>query len=799
MTLPQELPPESLRWRCDPASLGFETTDGLAPRDDIIGQERATRAIALGLEIDSVGYNIFITGLVGTGRTTTIKKLLEELDKGTEAPDDLCYVHNFKNPDAPSILRMPAGSGCSFQKAMDRLLENLSQTVPKIFQSESFREQRRRVEEDLREHQKRILKEFEARVKERGFQVVQLQMGFFMRSDLVPVRDGTPIEFKALDELVEKGELSRDEYEQIQEEYRTLTAEMQKVLVDAQRMEEEIGEAIKKLEREAVSPILKGAISRLRDDFGVNERVKTYLDEVLANLTEDLQLFKKKEEEDGPPEVPDPLFQYRINVLVDNTEVRGRPVVVEDNPSYRNLFGTIERGWDPNRQWRTDFTMIKAGSFLRADGGYLVLNAFDVLTEPGVWTTLKRALRNRRLEIRSFDQLLVTSVQSLNPEPVETTTKVVMIGDAYIYGLLFYQDEDFQKIFKIKGDFDSEMTRTDENAGAFARVIKKIVDDEKLLPFDSKGVAGVLEYGSRLAESQRKLSTRFTQIKEILVEASYWARKEGKKKVSDADVDRAIREKIHRFRLAEDKLLEHITEGTLLIDTEGAVVGQVNGLAVYDVGDYSFGKPARITATTSIGSDGVVNIEREVEYSGASHDKGVLILSGWLRDRFAQDKPLSMEASICFEQSYGGVDGDSASSTEIYAILSSLSGIPLRQDLAVTGSVNQKGVIQPIGAVNEKIEGFYDVCKARGLTGTQGVLIPPQNVRDLMLRKDVIESVAEGKFHVYPASTIEEGIEILTTVEAGAADPSGRYPEDSVLGRANRRLQQLADTLKAYD
>jgi ATP-dependent Lon protease len=475
-------------------------------------------------------------------------------------------------------------------------------------------------------------------------------------------------------------------------------------------------------------------------------------------------------------------------------------VIIETSPTYRNLFGTIERNVDRmGGMWKTDFTKIKSGSFLRANGGYLVLNALDVFIEPGVWIALKRTLRNRSMEMQSFDPFYLFASSALKPEPIEARVKVVMIGDAYIYETLYYMDEDFKKIFKIKADFDSVMNRNEDSQLQYSTFIRKICQDENLLPFDRTGVAAVIEYGVRLAGRQKKLSTEFHRITDVLREANYWAKKDGSEQVTEKQVDQAIAERIDRLRMIEDKIQEMIDEGIILIDSEGAKVGQVNGLSVYDMGEYAFGKPSRITAKTAMGKTGIINIEREADLSGRTHNKGVLILGGYLRGKYAQDKPLTLTASLAFEQSYSGVDGDSASSTEVYAIVSSLANLPLRQDMAITGSINQNGEIQPIGGVNQKIEGFFDVCRSRGLTGKQGVIIPHQNVGDLMLRKDVVAAVQEGKFHIYPVQTIDQGIEILTGMPAGEKNPDGTYPPATVNGLVDQKLRDLAKKMKEFE
>jgi len=495
---------------------------------------------------------------------------------------------------------------------------------------------------------------------------------------------------------------------------------------------------------------------------------------------------------------PPSFAEYEVNVMVDNSGTQGAPIVEETYPTYRNLFGSVERMMDRSGLWRTDFTKIKEGSLLKANGGYLVINATDALLEPGVWPALKRTLKTKRIEIQAYDPFFLFTTSSIKPEPIEVDVKVIMIGDDLSYRLMYRYDEDFNKIFKAKADFDTVMDRNQATINEYTGFIKKICQEENLKPFDRSSAAAVVEYGARLAGKQKKLSTRFHQISDLVREASYWADEKGSAHVTEKHVDLAIENRIERLNLVEDRIQEMIQDGQIMIDTEGAVVGQVNGLSIFDMGDYAFGRPSRITAKTSMGKAGVINIEREVEMSGPIHSKGVYILSGYLRGKYAQDKPLNMCASLCFEQSYSGVEGDSASSTEIYALLSSLSEVPIRQDIAVTGSVNQRGEVQPIGGVNHKIEGFFAVCKARGLTGSQGVIIPHQNVEDLMIRKNVVLAVQEGEFHIYPVKTVDQGIEILTGMKAGERKADGTYEEGTLNELADKKLKELAENLEKF-
>jgi len=794
----KELSPGELRWTCTDELVPFKTTEECPYCDEIIGQEGALKAIQTGLDIKSLGYNIFITGMVGTGRTTTIKQLLERLKKGERTPNDILYVNNFKHPDEPVLIELPAGRGRLFAEAMGKLIAMLNVNIPALLKSKYYSEQRDQIVEKQQKKQKETLQAFEEEVSEQGFSMIQVQMGLFTRPDLIPVIDGVPTPFPKLDALVKEKKLPKAQVEELKARYEKLTDKLEEVFESLKEIDEETRNLLKNWDEESITPIIKGGVAEVRAELS-NPKVDDYLNQVEENLTKNIDLFKgqKKEEKEG--ENPDAFLEYGVNLLVDNSDLKGAPVIMETNPSYMNLFGSIEFSYSrPFGTGQTDFMKIKAGSFLKANGGFLIINALDAVVEPGVWATLKRTLRNQVFEIQNYAAMFLFSTSRLKPEPISCDVKVVMIGDAYVYNILYSADEDFKKVFKIKAEFDSEMTKTENTAGEYTRFIKKICDDDRLLPFDREGIGAVIEYGTRIAGRQKKISTRFHIIADVVRESSYWAGKEGRKSVGREAVEKAVLERFERVSLIEKKIQEMIQEGTIMIDTEGRVVGQVNGLAVYDMGQFMFGKPSRITARTAMGRAGVINIEREADMSGNTHNKGVLILGGYLRGKYAQDKPFALSASLAFEQSYSGVDGDSASSTEVYAILSSLSQVPLRQDIAVTGSLNQKGEIQPIGGVNEKIEGFFGVCKAKGLTGSQGVIIPRQNVQDLMLRRDVVETVAEGRFHVYPISTIDEGIELLTGIEAGQKKEDGAFEEGTLNSLVDMELQRLAQGWRKY-
>ncbi len=802
----RELPVESLRVDCDLKNLKFKDTDDLNECLDIIGQKKAIGALRLGLDIDSPGYNIFAAGSVGTGRRTAAECMIQETERLKNIPDDKLYVNNFQDPDRPRLIRLPAGRGCEFQKAMDKLLDSLIKSIPEIFESEDYQQQRKEIIEKLQGKGKELLKKLEEDVKKEGFTMTQVQVGPVTRPLLIPIINDKPVNFEELSEMVDKGEFDKEEYEQLQEKSSVLYEKMEEAAKQIRNLEKESGEGIAELNRKIIEPVVEQRIEVVRKKFH-SEKIAEYLNEYKEDILDNLELFQKKKKEQQPQQslaLPsggkesDPYLVYRVNLLIDNKGADKAPVIVETSPNYNNLFGSIDVAPSGYGQWSTDFTKIKAGSLLKADGGFLIIEALDALMEPGVWSALKRTLRNRKFEWRHYTPYLLVPISALKPEAIEFDVKVVMVGESFLYQLLYTYDYDFKKIFKIRADFDTVMDFQKENTIEYANFVKKIVKNEELMPFTRKAVAAVIEFGIRLAGRQNKLSTRFNDIADILREADFWARKAKRKKVDDEFVLKAIDEKRERSRLIEDKIQEMIEEGTIMIDTEGEVLGQVNGLSVYDLGDYAFGKPSRITARVSVGGSGIINIEREAELSGRIHDKGVLILSGFLRSKYAQNRPLALSASICFEQSYGGVEGDSASSTEIYALLSALSDVPIRQEIAVTGSVNQKGEIQPIGGVNHKIEGFFEVCKAKGLNGAQGVIIPHQNVKDLMLQRHVVDAVEKGQFHIYPVKYIDEGIEILTRRKAGEMLDDGTYEKGTINYLVDERLKELADKWKNY-
>jgi lon-related putative ATP-dependent protease len=798
------LTPEQLRWRCDPGVFKFDSTHEIGDCPiTIIGQPRAMDALRLGLDIRSEGYNIFVAGEVGTGRSTVVRQIISSMEPEEFIPEDLVYAHNFKDRDRPRLLAFPAGRGRAFAKAMKELIAGLEKSFHELFESDAYRERRATLVEDAKERHKARLKDFESQVEAEGFALVQVQMGPLVRPGLMPVVAGNPVEMDQLEGLTEEGKFGKEEFEKLKTKHNELSGRLASLTKDLRGVERDLRGRLSQLDRGLADPLVYGAVDEVRELFD-SDAVRDYLGQVAKDLLERLDRFREMTEvEDGDRDKARSARQeltlpYAVNVLVDNAEIKGRPIIWESSPSFRNLFGTIEKAQDGAGQWRTDHTRIKSGSFTRANGGFLVIDALDILVEPGVWPLLKRALRTGELEIHSFDPMSLFTSVAISPEPIPLDVKVVLIGTKRIYHLLYALDEDFKKIFKVKADFALWTPLSEDELLNYACFVHKKCGDESLPPFNREAVAAVVEEGVRIAGRHEKLTTRFKEVAEVIREAGYWARTESVDLVEERHVDQAIHQRRRRLDLVEEVLRERIADGTLLLDLDGDEVGQVNGLAVLDTGDYSFGQPARITAVTSMGRHGILDIERESEMSGAIHTKGVLILAGFLRQRFAQDKPLALSASLAFEQSYGIVEGDSASSAELYALLSSLAGAPIHQGIAVTGSVNQKGEVQPIGGVNQKIEGYFDLCNITGFTGRQGVMIPRGNLPDLMLRKDVVKGVERGDFTVWAVATIEEGVEILTGVAAGEWGAEGVYPPDSIFGKTNAKLRELAEGLRSY-
>jgi lon-related putative ATP-dependent protease len=792
------VPFEKLRWTCHPDTFQFECTEDIEPLREFIGQDRATDSINFGLAVEKPGYNLFLTGLAGTGKATTIKSRLQKFLEEREARGikcviyDWCYVYNFSTPDQPRILKLPQGLGKSFSGDVEGLLKTLKEDIPKTFGSEEYNKRKQDV---MEEHQRRYQKAMDALDKESTEKGLMVQLSP-MGAVVVPTTDGKPLareEFLALPE---------SEREEIEKKRMEMMRKVEETYAGLRDLEREIGEKMKDIDLKAGGFAITRPFEDLGKKYSEHPEITNFLDELKEYTLTKLDLFLQAP---ATAQIPAPVFQqpdsfmaYKINVFVDNSSVAGPPIVIEPNPNWFNMFGKIERKALMGT-YISDHTMIKAGAVQLANGGYLILNIRDVLLNPAVWEGLKRVIKTKEVRVEDpWEHFGYFAPQGMRTQPMPVDFKIIVIGEDSVYQLLTVYDEDFWEMFKVKADFDYQMDRSEENVTAFACYISTCCKSENLLPFDRSGVAKVIEYAARTVGDQEKLSARFGALKDLLVEADYWARQVQSQRITGEHVEKAVKEKIHRLDLIAERIRRMITEGTLMVDVEGAVTGQVNGLSVYDLGIFSFGQPNRITAKTFMGRRGIINIERESQLSGRIHDKGVLILSGYLGWKYAQDKPLSLSASICFEQSYSGVEGDSASSTELYAILSSLADVPMKQNIAVTGSVNQKGEVQPIGGVNQKVEGFFDVCKAKGLTGDQGVMVPHQNIRNLMLREDIVQAVRDKKFYIYAVKTIDEGIEVLTGVPSGERQADGTYPEGTLNHRVDRQLAKFAERLKGY-
>lgn len=791
------VPVEKLRWICDPEHFDFEHTECLVPLQDFVGQDRAVKAIEFGLSIHRTGYNIFVTGLTGTGKMSAIKSYLQKTveARGADLPDyqpeDWCYLHNFADPDRPQAISLPRGKGKVLRSQVRDLLKSLRNEIGKTFSGEEYEAQRKAILEEGQQRQQQLFQSLQQEAEQEGFMIQTAQTGVLV----VPLIGGKPA---TQDDYASLTESARDA---IEERRKRFMEKVEETFSKAHLVERETAQQVKDLDGRTGQFTIARPFESLKVEYKDHPHVLAYLDELRNYTVNSIDRFRQEEPQRTSPEISnydaikerESSLAFEVNVFVDNSNTSGPPIIMESNPSYGNIFGKIERRSFLGAYF-TDHTMLKPGALSLANRGYLVVNARDLLTSAGVWEGLKRVIRNKEVRLDDpIEHMGLIAPAGLRPQPMPVDVKVIMIGDSAAYEALSAYDEDFWEIFKVKAEFDHQIERNRENVDAYANFICGCCQNDGLKPFDRGGVAKVVEFGSRLVESQTKLSSRFGQLRDLLIEADYWATKEASHQVGAQHVRRAVEEKTYRANLIEERLQDMITEGTIMVDVGGAVVGQVNGLAVYSMGDISFGKPSRITAKVFVGRGGIVNIEREARLSGKTHDKGVMILGGYLGHKYAQDKPLSITASICFEQSYSGVDGDSASSTELYAIISSLSGLPIKQSIAVTGSVNQQGEIQPIGGVNQKIEGFFDVCKAKGLTGGQGVMIPYQNVKNLMLREDVVDAAARGEFHIYAVKTIDEGILILTGVNAGVRGEDRQYPEGTVNHIVEMRLKELAE------
>jgi predicted ATP-dependent protease len=788
----RELPIEELRRVCDPKLVGCESSAEISALGNIIGQERAVRALMFGLGIKEKGFNIFVAGMPGTGRTTAIERFLEEVAKDAPVPSDWCYVNNFRDNAHPNALRLAPGTALEFRSDVESLVASALREIRNAFESEEYPAQREQTLKDYQQQKQAVLEKVNEEAIRAGFMLQPSPMGVLT----VPMRDGKPLseeQFVALDKA------ERDEISKQQEE---LQDKIEAGVRQAKALDKNARTALQKLDEKVAEYAISHLFDEIKEKYQDEDELLVYFEQVRKDIVDNHAQFRSEPEEEHQAVVSPfassketVVKNYKVNVIVDNADLEGAPVILEMNPTYQNLFGRIEKEARFGALV-TDYTLIRGGAFHRANGGYLVLPVEELLRSPLSWDALKHALMNSQIVIEDAGERLgLISTKSLQPEPIPLNIKVILIGRPDIYQLMLAYDENFNELFKVKADFDTRMDRNEENMRDYAAFVSTLCQLENLKHLDSSAIALLIEHGSRLVEDQNKISTHFGEISDVIREASYYATLDKADNVLSTHIRKAIDERFYRSSLIRDRIQEMIEQDVIKIDVQGDKVGQVNGLSVLQLGDISFGQPSRITASIGLGKDGVVNVEREAEMSGPTHTKGVLILTGYLEQTFAQERPLGLKASLVFEQNYGGVDGDSASSTELYAILSALSDIPIHQGIAVTGSVNQKGEVQAIGGVNEKIEGFFAVCEAKGLTGEQGVMIPASNVTNLMLKAEIIEAVRMGKFHIWSVNSIDEGIEILTGIPAGEKQEDGSYPENTINALVDQKLSVYAERL----
>ncbi len=789
----RKLTVDEVRRTCHSESLGFKSTETLEAAPTIIGQKRALQALEFGLEIRNSGFNIYAAGLPGTGKMTAISGFLERVAKEKATPGDWCYVHNFEDSYRPKSLTLRAGAAVQFQRDMKKLIDTSQVDIRKAFESEEYSKRRDQISQVFNERREQLFNDLNRTAHDNGFALQISPMGIV----LVPMREGKP-----LSEQEVLG-LSPEVKQEMAKRHELIQGQVKEAMTQIRNWDREIKEQVENMDREVVQYILRPQIEELEKNYGDSPGVGDYLKSVESDIVANRDLFRSTPEStEGNPfaarAVAEAFKKYEVNVVVDNTNVKGAPIVIEMNPTFNNLIGRLEK--EANFGALTsDFTMIRPGSIHRANGGYLVIRMEDILRELMSWEALKRCLREQKIIIEELSERLgFVTIKGIMPEPIPLNIKVILIGEDIYYHVLYRVDREFPELFKVKADFDSRMERNTDNVHDYAATLCHVCAKENLRHLDSAAVAKIIEHSSRLAEDQSKLTTRFAEIADIVREANHWAEIDNEKLVADRHIAKAIDQKVYRSDLIRERVREMIERGVLVIETNGEAVGQVNGLSVIDLGDLAFGRPNRITASVSAGREGVIDIEREAKLGGPIHTKGVLILSGLLSERYGSRTPLSLAARLVFEQSYGEIEGDSASSAELYALLSSLSEVPLKQGLAVTGSVDQRGRVQAIGGVNQKIEGFFDICRIRGLTGEQGVIVPASNVQNLMLREDVIEAIREGVFAVYGVETVDEGIEILTGVPAGERLDDGTFEGGSVNARVEKRLEKMAKAMQDF-
>lgn len=798
-----------LRAVCDSTQFDFETTEELSDPTTVLGQDRLASSMELGMKLDRKGYNIFALGPIETDKRSHIMQFLESNGKDAETPEDLCYVNNFDDRYKPKVLKLPTGRGSELTKQMDKLIEELPPTLNSAFESEEYQNRQQALQDEIQQEQDQTFEDLQNKAREKGLSLMRTPAGF----SFAPIdEDGEMMDEQQIQQL------SEEEREELQEKTKELQQELQELIRKMPASKRKMREQKKELDQEVARYAIEDLFEEIRSKFSELDIIQDFLDEVEDDVVENVQeivsnhnqqqgqgqnqlaqMMGGQQMQQNPWSSGDSVIdRYRVNLLVDNSDTEGTPVIYEDKPSYKNLTGRVEYQ-SKMGAFTTDFNMIKPGSLHKANGGYLILDARQVLLEPFAWEGLKRVLKSGELKIDSMsDSYSLISTVSLEPEPLEVNVKVVLLGQRMLYYMLCELDPDFQRLFKVEADFEDEIDRSEENHVKYVQFLAGLIQENNLKHFDKQAVGRVIEQSSRMVGDNKKLSTKTQGIKDLLIESDHWAGKNGHEVVQHEDVEKAIEQKIYRSARLRDKVQESINRDYIYIDTEGEQVGQVNGLSVMKIGSLMFGRPNRITARVQLGKGEIIDIERKVDLSGPIHSKGVLILKGYLGERYAQNRPLSMSASLVFEQSYSNIDGDSASAAELFALLSAIGRVPLKQSFGVTGSVNQHGKIQPIGGVNEKIEGFFDICQKRGLTGEQGVLIPATNEKNLMLRNDVLDAVDKGDFHIYSIQTIEEGMEQLTGLEMGEADDDDNYPKGTINYRIMQQLDQLADKRKAF-
>lgn len=791
MTKSKELKYTDIRKEYNPDNFIFFSTADIEPSRNIIGQERAVTALEFGIKIKTEGYNIYMSGSSGEGKTSYALDYTSKCAKKMKTPNDWCYLYNFEKPNSPTAISLPAGTGKEFKKDMEEFVKVVEQEISKAFDGEDYEAERNNIVKEFQNEKDELIEKLNKFAFENGFKVKTTSTGIYF----LPIIDGKTLneeEYSQLDEDTKADISSKSEL--LQETTNTIVRK-------AKELEAKAEEAVIDWESKIALFAVGVHIKDLQQKYQTYAEIVDFLDKVQQDILDNLDSLR---DDDTPQEqqmmLPvlvkrseDSVTQkYKVNLLVDNSHLSGAPVIVNYNPTFNNLVGKVEYE-NEFGTLSTNHLMIKPGLIHQANNGYLILQIIDILNNSYAWEALKRTLKTGNINIENIkDQAGTSSISTLKPEPIPIKIKVILVGSSELYQLLYMHDRDFKKLFKIKADFDDSMTRNKKNVYKLAQFISAFCQKENSLPFDKTGVSGVVDYCTWLVEDQTKMTTKFNEIADILVEANAWAEIDSASYVNINHVKKAISEKINRSNKYDKRLFELLKDKTIMVDTEGEVVGQINGLSILSTGDYSFGKPSKITATTYIGKKGIINVEREIDMSGESHSKGILILSGYIGQKYAQDIPLSLSATVCFEQLYSGVDGDSASSTELYALLSSLSDLPIKQGLAVTGSVNQRGEIQPIGGATQKIEGFFELCKIRGLTGDQGVLIPYQNIKNLMLNDEVVQAVKDGLFHIYPVKTIDEGIQLLTGVKAGTLNADGIYPQNTVNYLVYEKLKKFA-------